>query len=122
MTLNVQFQPSNKLEKAYLILDGELDAVGAPVLEQWLNKSNVNIKTLVLNMQNLSFVSSAGLRVFAKGQKLMKQRNGQLLFVNVQPQVKKVFDIVKAVNVSEIFTSYDELDAYLVSMQVDDNN
>jgi len=117
MSLNIQFQPSDKLDKAYLILEGQLDAIGAPILEQWMNKSNVNIKTLVLNMRDLDFVSSAGLRVFAKGQKLMKQRNGQMLFVNVQPQVKKVFDIVKAVRISEIFTSYEELDAYLESMQ-----
>ncbi|MGN6093137.1 MAG: STAS domain-containing protein, partial [Luteibacter jiangsuensis] len=36
---------------------------------------------------------------------------------NPQPQVKKVFDIVKAVPVAEVFASVGELDQYLDHMQ-----
>ena len=37
--------------------------------------------------------------------------------VNPQPQIQKVFDVVKAVPLNEIFTSFAEADAYLDAMQ-----
>ena len=37
--------------------------------------------------------------------------------MNLQPQIRKVFDIVKAVPVSDVFASVAELDAYLDTMQ-----
>ena len=39
------------------------------------------------------------------------------LLVNPQPQIQKVFDVVKAVPMNEIFSSTAEADAYLDAMQ-----
>jgi anti-anti-sigma regulatory factor len=47
----------------------------------------------------------------------MEARNGSLLLVNVQPQVQKVFDIVKALPSQSVFKSVAELDEYLDYMQ-----
>jgi hypothetical protein len=41
----------------------------------------------------------------------------KVLLLNPQPPVQKVFDIVKAVDVNEVFRSVAELDAYLDAMQ-----
>lgn len=73
--------------------------------------------TVVVNLAGLEYVSSAGLRSFARIRKSMRIRNGHTLLLNPQPQVRKVFDIVKAVPVNEVFTSAQELDAYLDRMQ-----
>ena len=40
-----------------------------------------------------------------------------VLVVNLQPQIRKVFDIVKAVPVADVFASQRELDDYLDTMQ-----
>jgi hypothetical protein len=40
-----------------------------------------------------------------------------VLVANPQPQIQKVFDMVKAVPLNEIFTSVAEADAYLDAMQ-----
>jgi hypothetical protein len=40
-----------------------------------------------------------------------------VLLVNVQPQIQKVLDIVKAVDVGSVFKSVKELDHYLDAMQ-----
>ena len=37
--------------------------------------------------------------------------------VNLQPQIKKVFDIVKALPEQQIFTSIEEMDNYLKEIQ-----
>ena len=49
--------------------------------------------------------------------KQMNDRGGRTLLLNPQPQVKKVFEIVKAVPVKEVFASVAELDQYLDHIQ-----
>jgi sigma-B regulation protein RsbU (phosphoserine phosphatase) len=73
--------------------------------------------TVVVDLAGLEYISSAGLRSFARIRKSMRTRSGHTLLLNPQPQVRKVFDIVKAVPVNEVFTSTQELDAYLDRMQ-----
>jgi anti-sigma B factor antagonist len=101
-----------------LTLDGRLDAVTAPELEQFVTAQvGADVKTIVLDLGELSFISSAGLRTFAKMRKTLASREGRLCFVNLSPQVQKVFEIVKAVPHTEIFRNLEELDAYLTLMQ-----
>jgi len=73
--------------------------------------------TVVVDLAGLEYVSSAGLRSLARIRKSTRARNGHTLLLNPQPQVRKVFDIVKAVPVNEVFASTQELDAYLDRMQ-----
>ncbi len=52
-----------------------------------------------------------------KARKALSARAGKVLVANPQPQIQKVFDMVKAVPLNEIFTSVAEADAYLFAMQ-----
>ncbi|WP_225765959.1 STAS domain-containing protein [Stenotrophomonas sp. Marseille-Q4652] len=88
----------------------ELDAVLLPLLD-------ADAFTLVLDLEPLEYISSAGLRSLFRARKQLAARSGQLLVLNPQPQIRKVFDVVKAVPLEEIFTSRQELDAYLDAMQ-----
>ncbi|OOG61313.1 anti-sigma F factor antagonist [Rhodanobacter sp. B04] len=91
---------------------GELDEAMLALLRQ-LDDGG----TVVIDLAGLEYVSSAGLRSFAQIRKRMRARGGYTLLLNPQPQVRKVFEIVKAVPVNEVFTSTQELDAYLDRMQ-----
>jgi sigma-B regulation protein RsbU (phosphoserine phosphatase) len=91
---------------------GEFDEGVAPILQQMAEGG-----TVVIDLSFLEYISSAGLRSIAKIRKAMRARNGHTLLVNPQPQVKKVFEIVKAVPVSDVFASVEELDDYLDHMQ-----
>ncbi|RDI98027.1 anti-sigma factor antagonist [Dyella solisilvae] len=73
--------------------------------------------TVVLDLSGLDYISSAGLRSIAKIRRSTRARGGHTLLLNLQPQVRKVFDIVKAVPVNEVFASLQELDDYLDHMQ-----
>ena len=90
---------------------GELDQALAPVL------ANPAITSLVLDLAGLDYISSAGIRSVFKARKALAARAGKVLVVNPQPQIQKVFDMVKAVPLNEIFTSMAEADAYLDAMQ-----
>ena len=73
--------------------------------------------SLVLDLEGLDYISSAGIRSVFKARKALAARAGKVLVVNPQPQIQKVFDLVKAVPLNEIFTSVAEADAYLDAMQ-----
>ena len=90
---------------------GELDRVLAPLL------ADAGVTTLVLDLGQLEYISSAGIRSIFKARKALAARDGKVLVVDPQPQIKKVFDMVKAVPMSEIFASTEEADAYLDAMQ-----
>jgi anti-anti-sigma factor len=99
-------------------LEGRLDHETAAVLDSELDKlakSPVNV--LVLDLEHLEYISSAGLRSIFGAQKTLAQRSGRVVLVNAQPQIKKVFDIVKAADLGVVFTSIQELDRYLDTMQ-----
>ena len=94
---------------SYPQLDGEL----APMLDG----GDPPVMSLVLDLAGLNYISSAGIRSIFKARKALTARNGKLLVVNPQPQIQKVFDVVKAVPMSDIFTSVAEADAYLDMVQ-----
>ncbi|MFY2763121.1 STAS domain-containing protein [Arenimonas sp. MALMAid1274] len=89
---------------------GDLDARLGPVLES-------PIRSLVLDLAGLEYISSAGVRSIFKARKALHARGGKVVVVNPQPQIQKVFDVVKAVPLDEIFSSVAEADAYLDAMQ-----
>jgi len=74
-------------------------------------------KTLIFDMEGVNYISSAGIRVIFKAQKSLKQKDGQFLMTNLQPQVKKVFEIINALPTLKVFSSIQELDRYLDLMQ-----
>lgn len=73
--------------------------------------------TLALDMAGLEYISSAGLREVFKAQKAQKAVKGKLIFMGLQPQIRKVFEIVNALPSMRIFSSLQEMDDYLDSMQ-----
>ncbi len=99
-------------------LTGSLDTATAPELEQQLAPVLAGgVTDLVFDLAQLKFISSAGLRVFSTARKQLKERGGQASFINVQPQIQEVFDIIKALPGVSIFTSVAELDKYLAARQ-----
>lgn len=88
----------------------ELDRQLAPLMASPIN-------SLVLDLAGLEYISSAGVRSIFKARKALAARGGKVLVVNPQPQIQKVFDVVKAVPLNEIFSTVAEADAYLDAMQ-----
>jgi len=100
-------------------LSGRLDGVSHADLDRDLQPWLVSpeIHTIVLELDQLNYISSAGLRSIFRARKALSERSGRLLVVKPQPQIQKVFDIVKAVPLREIFQSVQELDRYLDRIQ-----
>jgi anti-sigma B factor antagonist len=99
-------------------LTGSLDTATAPDLERQLAPVLAGqTKHLVFDLAQLKFISSAGLRVFSMARKQLKERGGQASFVNMQPQIQEVFEIMKALPGVAVFKDMAELDEYLAARQ-----
>ena len=97
---------------------GSLDSNTAPQLQQSINAEiNESVSTTIIDFKDLDFLSSAGLRVIFKTKKVMDNNGGKFLLVNLQPQIKKVFEIIKALDGMNVFKDQDEMDDYLAAMQ-----
>ena len=117
MSLNVEIS-NRDATTTCISVGGKLDTTTSPEFEEWLNpvlRSDASV--LVLDLANLSYISSAGLRCVFKARKGMESKGGSLLLVNVQPPVQKVFDLVKALPSQSVFKSVADLDQYLDYMQ-----
>lgn len=126
MPLEIDIQKSVSGQHAGAVtvkLNGSLDTATAPDLERELEPVLAGpVRELVFDLAQLQFVSSAGLRVFASTRKTLKARDGQASFVNLQPQIQHVFDIIKSLPGVAIFASVEELDRYLASQQQRDQS
>lgn len=86
------FTKSENGEYLKVELEGELDAVNAPELEQHLREAIPGVKELVFDLGELEYISSAGLRVFLCTQKMM-QSQGNMKICNVTSDVMDIFQI-----------------------------
>jgi anti-sigma B factor antagonist len=122
MSLEIQIQEGVVAASATTTvkLTGSLDTSTAPELEHQLApllRPESGVKDLVFDLAQLKFISSAGLRVFASARKQLKERGGQATFIHLQPQIREVFDIIKALPGVAVFKDIAELDRYLAVRQ-----
>ena len=89
MSLNIEKKFS---DVNTIVLSGRLDTVTAPQLEAELEKILSDSDALVLDMANLEYISSAGLRVILKAQKAMNTK-GTMKLIHVGESIMEVFDI-----------------------------
>lgn len=108
----------DEADKLKIELVGRLDTNTTPMLEEKLAElDSEKWPVQVLDLRNLDYVSSAGLRCIFKARRELMAKHGILLLVNLQPQVRKVFEIIKVLKMEEVFSNLQELDAYLDKMQ-----
>lgn len=117
--MNLSVTSKQKMDGVYLISPaGRLDTSTYHALEERVDMVlQEKPHTLAFDMERLDYISSMGVRVIAKAQKEMKAYSGSVVLLNLQPQIQKVFDIIKALPPQQVFSSMEELDDYLDRMQ-----
>lgn len=117
MALNIKIE-KRETGACLVALDGRLDATTYLSLEEKMNALlGPNTKALMLDLGKLSYISSAGVRVILKARKAIAASRGAFLMLNLQPQIRKVFEVVNALPNTPIFESIEEADRYLDAVQ-----
>jgi anti-anti-sigma factor len=97
---------------------GSIDSVTYTELEKTIKPFLIaSTKVLIFNMQGVTYVSSMGIGVVLKTRNAMEQNKGDFIMINLQPQIKAVFEIIKALPDMRVFESMKEADAYLTQIQ-----
>lgn len=94
-----------------IIVKGKLDAVSAPEFEEkmgeWVDQGETNF---IINLGEVNYMSSAGLRSILIVAKKLKEQDGKLIFVNLREEVNKIFRIS---GFSSMIPTYESVEAAL---------
>ena len=97
LTINKSFADT----KLTVALEGRLDTTTAPELEQSLQESISDASELVMDFENLEYISSAGLRVLLAAQKIMN-RQGSMKVVHVNETIMEILEVTGFVDILTI--------------------
>lgn len=75
-----------------VILKGRLDIPGAAKIEMGFNVLAGSNRGIVVDMSDVTFVASLGIRVLVLGAKALQRRGGALVLLNPLPDVEAVLE------------------------------
>ncbi len=84
-----------------LFVIGRLDTTTAPQLESELKQSIGGVEKLILDLKDLEYLSSAGLRVLLSAQKVMNKQ-GEMIVRNVNETISEIFEVTGFVEILTI--------------------
>jgi anti-sigma B factor antagonist len=93
---------------------GSIDGTDHGMLQEKVDsvlKQNPDV--IIFDMEHTDYINSMGIRVLVKTKNAMKQRGGNIAFINLQPQIRKVFAILNAMPAFKVFANIQEFDDYL---------
>ena len=97
MTIDVK----KNAEQVTITVAGRLDTTTAPALEKAINENVHEEKHLVLDIKELEYLSSAGLRVLLGAQKKM-QKIGSMTVRNVCEEIMEIFEMTGFADILQI--------------------
>lgn len=112
MEVPVEIKEAGKEKNMKIIsLEGKMDAISAPEFEdqmgEWLEQGETSF---IINLGEVNYMSSAGLRSILIVAKKLKEQDGKLIFVNLREEVQKIFRIS---GFSSMIPTYESLEAAL---------
>lgn len=117
MSLNIEKKETGN--RVTLSLKGRLDAVSSKALEDEL--SGIDIKNeVILDMEELEYISSAGLRILLSTSKRLSKGGGTLIALHPSEAVTEVFDVTgftELIQIRNYSPQLEELDHHLYPLR-----
>lgn len=105
-TLMIEISVAPEAAGAVVEIAGSLDTVTAPEAQAALDQAIAGgASTLVVDCNELTYVSSAGLRILLVAAKKVQPLGGQVRMCNLSPMVREVFDISGFTAILPVFPS-----------------
>jgi len=102
----MELQARRERNAMVILLKGRMDAVTAPEFEKSLSDFiSKGEKTFLLNLNELEYISSAGLRSILATSKKLKDKQGKIVFTGLRGPVEEVFKISGFHSIFKIFDS-----------------
>ena len=95
-----------KADAVILALSGKLDATSAKTFEdKILSLINSGVQRLVVDLSQLEYVSSSGLRVFLVAAKRLQPTDGKFALCGMQDHIRQLFDLAGLSSILSIYGS-----------------
>lgn len=93
-----------------IYLEGRLDVHLSADIEKEINKliSAEPSCNFILNLKDVEYMSSSGLRIFVSTMRILKESKRKLVLCNMNNAVKKIFEVVELTDMFDIFNSENE--------------
>ncbi|HKM92580.1 MAG TPA: STAS domain-containing protein [Prolixibacteraceae bacterium] len=102
----MDIQNEKKGEFMVVHINGRVDTTNYTEFEKQISTVIDGGETnIILNCDNLNYISSSGLRVFLITQKRLMAAKGKLHLCKMQPSIKEIFDISGFSTIFKIFES-----------------
>ncbi|HEY5192506.1 MAG TPA: STAS domain-containing protein [Solirubrobacteraceae bacterium] len=106
LRIDVRSEP----DRIVLALHGELDLLGAPLLQQEIESAEIEASGIVvLDLEDLQFIDSAGLRIILAAHERSRQNGQEFALTRGTDQVQRLFAIAGIGEHLRIILSPDEL-------------
>lgn len=79
--------------KITMLIEGRLDKISSPVLEEEMKKQLEKKMDIVIDFKKLEYISSAGLRVLIASEKELKEIGKTLEIINVNDDVMSILSV-----------------------------
>jgi anti-anti-sigma factor len=91
-------------------LAGRLDVHLSAEIEKEINKiiQNESEMHLLMNLSDVEYMSSSGLRIFVSTMRILKEQKRQLKLCNMNNAVKKIFEVVELMDMFDIYDTEEE--------------
>jgi len=75
-----------------IVLEGEITAVTAPELNEVLTEAVQEDVDIIIDMEQVPYIASAGMRVLLTAQK-QKNKNRRLVLRRIRPDIMEIFEV-----------------------------
>ena len=97
-------------DRVVLHLEGELDLASSPILERTLERAEIaEAPLLVLDLDELRFVDSTGLRIILLAHEGARGRGQEFAITRGSPQVQRLLSITSVAEHMRVIASPDDL-------------
>ena len=93
MAAKLDMKLVNRGEEAEILMVGKLDTQTSVEAERYFDEASDRFDHLILNMEELSYISSAGLRILKRTHIKLNKKGGLLSLKNVNENIMEVFEI-----------------------------
>ena len=90
--MSLQIDKKQNASEVTIFAAGRLDTSTAPELDKVVEESIQSAQELVMDLKDLEYISSAGLRVLLKAQKVMRDKGGMKV-IHANEIVMEVFEV-----------------------------
>lgn len=97
------------IDVLFIFISGYIDSYNCTNFIKELNKLiGKEYKKLIIDCSELNYISSTGIGCFASLVKELKEKNGDVIFININQKVSEVFSLLGVENIFTVKESKEE--------------